>query len=278
MVSKAKIVPVIASVLLNIILSCSGGSMSDQKYTYESLEKVTDAAWENLSQKKIYFGHQSVGNNIIDGIEMLVKLNPSIKLNIAKTTDKADFSRGIFAHSLIGGNTNPQSKVADFVKNLDSGIGTTAEAAGLKFCYIDFNGRTDAQKLFGEYKKSIDEIKKKYPNLTIIHFTVPLLKVQSGPKAWVKKILGRTLDGTVDNIKRLEYNALLEKEFAGKDPIFDISKAESTYPDGRRETFIKDGKTYFAMVPAYTNDGGHLNENGKKVVAEQFLLFMVKNL
>jgi len=252
--------------------------MSDQKHSYESLEKVTDSAWENLSQKKVYFGHQSVGTNIIDGIEMLAKQNPSIKLNITKTTNKADFTQGIFAHSSIGGNTDPKSKVDDFEKILDGGIGAAADAAGMKFCYIDFNARTDVQKVFDEYKQSIDKIKNNYPKMTIIHFTVPLLKVQSGPKAWVKKIIGRTLDGTGDNIKRLEYNALLQKEYGAKDPIFDISKAESTYPDGKRETFNKDGQTYYALVPAYTNDGGHLNEKGKKVVADQFILFMINNL
>jgi lysophospholipase L1-like esterase len=33
-----------------------------------------------------------------------------------------------------------------------------------------------------------------------------------------------------------------------------------------------DGKTYYHLVPDYTNDGGHLNETGRKLVAEQLLL------
>jgi hypothetical protein len=54
--------------------------------------------------------------------------------------------------------------------------------------------------------------------------------------------------------------------------IIDIAKIESTYPDGSRCSFTMDGKTYYSMVPEYTSDGGHLNETGRKKVAEQFLI------
>jgi len=40
-------------------------------------------------------------------------------------------------------------------------------------------------------------------------------------------------------------------------------------------TFRKEGKKYYSMTPTYTDDGGHLNERGRKKVAEQFLLFMI---
>jgi len=59
--------------------------------------------------------------------------------------------------------------------------------------------------------------------------------------------------------------------------IFDLAKIESTFPDGRRASFTKDGKTYYSMVPDYTYDGGHLNELGRKIAAEQ-LLFLLANL
>lgn len=265
-------------ILFTIIFACSGESMSENKIAYESFKKVPDTAWENLSTKKIYFGHQSVGNNILDGINTIMKDKPSIKLNIVKTTNQSDFKNGIFAHSPVGDNAKPQSKVDAFVKNIQNGIGDEADAAALKFCYIDFNKGTNSAKVFDGYKMAIEDVKKQYPSLKVIHMTVPLLKIQTGPKAWVKKIIGRPLHGVDGNIKRLEYNDLLIRTFGNTDPIFDVSKAESTYPDGKRESFTKDGKTYYAMVPSYTNDGGHLNDTGKKVVAEKFLLFLVNNL
>jgi hypothetical protein len=54
-------------------------------------------------------------------------------------------------------------------------------------------------------------------------------------------------------------------------PILDIAAIESTKPDGSRQSFELDGVTYFSMVPEYTTDGGHLNEIGRKIVAEQFV-------
>jgi hypothetical protein len=50
---------------------------------------------------------------------------------------------------------------------------------------------------------------------------------------------------------------------------------ESTFPDGTRETFSSDEKTYYALVPEYTYDDGHLNETGRKKAAEQLLLLLV---
>lgn len=56
--------------------------------------------------------------------------------------------------------------------------------------------------------------------------------------------------------------------------IFDLAKIESTYSDGSRETFTAQGQTYYSLIPDYTDDGGHLNEAGRKKVSEQLLLFL----
>lgn len=252
--------------------------MSSKHISYDNLKKVPDSAWDSLATKKIYFGHQSVGNNILDGVADIMKENPSIKLNIVEMNKRTDFQGGIFAHSRVGENTAPQSKVDAFINILEDGIGNEADAALLKFCYIDFNSHTDVGEVFEGYKLAIEDIKKRYPKLKVIHITVPLVRIQSGPKAWVKKIIARPIDGLDDNIKRVQYNDLLVRTFNVTDPIFDLSKIESTYPDGRRKSFSKDKKTYYAMVPAYTDDGGHLNEIGKKVIAQQFLLFLLNKL
>ena len=54
--------------------------------------------------EKIYFGHQSVGFNIMAGVKDLMKGNPQIKLNIVETTNESDFKVGLFAHSRVGEN------------------------------------------------------------------------------------------------------------------------------------------------------------------------------
>ena len=264
--------------IMCLSFSCNGGNMADKDNQFKSFKEVSALQWEKLAKKKIYFGHQSVGYNILDGVRDLMRENPDIKLNIVETADRADFNVGIFAHSKLGDNYNPISKLNAFAEYIDNGIGGEVDFIFMKFCYLDFNKGSDSENIFSEYKTTIYDVKKKHPKMKIIHVTTPLLKIQTGPKAWVKKIIGRPLDGTIDNIKRYEFNRMIINEFRGMDPIFDLAGVESTYPDGTRESFEKDGNTYYAMIPEYTHDGGHLNELGRKKAAKALLLVLVGNI
>ena len=67
---------------------------------------------------------------------------------------------------------------------------------------------------------------------------------------------------------------MLIKEYAGKAPIFDLAKIESTYPDGKMLMYKGGNNVFPAMIPGYTYDGGHLSESGRRVVAEQLLIFL----
>ena len=95
-------------------------------------------------------------------------------------------------------------------------------------------------------------------------------------KNWVKRMLGRSVLDIFDNSKRYEFNELMRKEYGGKDYFFDLAKIESTFPDGRRLLFKEDGKTYYSLVPDYTDDGFHLNRKGSRILAEQFLILLAK--
>ena len=256
------------------IISCDGGKMTE-KVTYDNLKDVPASSWKALSEKKIYFGHQSVGFNIMDGVADLMKEYPDIKLNIVETKEASKFNKGVFAHSRVGENVDPSGKINDFKKIIESGIGRRADAVALKFCYVDMTGQTDIESLLQQYIDSVDKIKKKYPGVTIIHFTEPLTMSKTTWKTWIKKMMGKKdLWEYNDNIKRNQYNALLLEKYQGREPILDIAKIESTYPDGKRESFTVDGNIYHSMVPDYTRDGGHLNEIGRRKVAEAFLLLL----
>jgi hypothetical protein len=272
--------PFLLSILACLILtiSCNNGDkMTEQTTQFPKIKDVPESAWKKLSQKKIYFGHQSVGFNIMDGITDLMKENPQIKLNIVETSNQADFKVGIFAHSRVGKNRDCKSKNNELMDFMRKGIGKKADLAFFKYCYVDITARTDIDKTFDEYKKTMTVMKNEYPSATFIHITTPLVSLKpTGLKAWIKKIIGR-FDGNVeDNIKRNKFNERMRKEFGKKDHMFDLATIESTYPDGKRCTFNKDGKTHYAMVPTYTNDGGHLNELGRKVVAQQLLIFLAE--
>jgi len=240
-----------------------------------SIKDIPDSAWKKLSKKRIYFGHQSVGNNIINGIKDLMKENSQINLNIVETADPADFKIGIFAHSSVGKNENPQSKIDAFANFMENGIGNMADIAFFKFCYVDVTARTDVERVFADYKNTISRLRESYPGTMLIHVTAPLTVTKTTFKTWIKKIIRKKdIWEYDDNIKRNEFNDLLRNEFEGKEPIFDLAKVESTHPDGRMETFTKDRENYYSLVPDYTDDGGHLNDKGRKIIAEQLLILL----
>jgi hypothetical protein len=263
---------------LSVPIACNGGSMNDNVAHYEKLSDVPDVVWQKLSTKKIYFGHQSVGYNILDGVRAVLKENPQIKMAIEETYDPEAYSAGSIAHSQIGYNGNPKSKLDMFAFIAKSGGAEKADILFFKFCYVDFDAETDVKTLFEAYKKTFEQLKSKYPQTTFVHLTVPLTSLQTGPKVWIKKIIGRPVGGTMENIKRHEFNEMLRATYAGKQPLLDIATIESTFPDGRRATFESNGKTYYSLVPAYTHDGGHLNETGRKIVAERLLLALAGTL
>ena len=260
--------------------NCGGGGMEESKLNYKTIKDIPATAWKKLGEKKIFFAHQSVGNNIINGIRDIMKENPNVHLNIMQISEPIALREGVFAHTNIGKNENPQSKIDAFANYMENGIGNSADFAFLKFCFVDIDNKTDIQKLFTAYKSEMAKLKNEYPKTKIIHFTVPLLrKNEPSFKNWIKGLFGKN-DGffaNEHNIKRNKFNRLVVAEYKNKEPVFDLAEFESVYPDGSRETFAEDGKTYYSLVPAYTDGGGHLNETGRKKIAEQLLLFLTNS-
>jgi hypothetical protein len=250
--------------------------MSDQTLHLKKLSDAPEAVWEKFSTKRIYFGHQSVGFNIMDGIQDLLKEYPQIKLNIVETSELEKIQKGVFAHSRVGRNVNPKSKIDDFAKYIDQAGANQVDYAGVKFCYVDVEAQTDVEQLFLDYSNAMAKIKKDHPKLTIIHFTMPLTLNRESWKTKIKKMFGKTDIWEYRNhIKRNRFNQLMVEAYQGKEPLLDIAKIESTKPDGSRQGFEQNGVTYFSMAPEYTYDSGHLNEIGRKKVAEHFLLLLL---
>ena len=266
----------IAILAFIFIFSCSGGKMEEQQSSFDSIKDVPDTVWQKLKNKKIYFGHRSVGNNILDGIKDIMKENPKIHLTIAETTDQADFNVGLLGHSPIGDNGDPISKINAFSDVIENGLGNKVDIASFKFCFADFTTKTkDITKIFNDYKNTMSQLKKKYPGITFVHFTVPLVINKTTWKTWIKIFLRKEEIWEYDqNIIKNKFNNLIRKEYDGKEAIFDIARIESIYPDGSRSTFTRNGKIYYSLVPEYSRDGAHLNEIGRKKVAEQFLVLL----
>jgi hypothetical protein len=225
---------------------------------------------KTLADARVFFGHQSVGKNIIQGLELLAEDAQGIDLNIADyETYKAD-GNGCLLHTRVGLNEDPVSKCIDFGRIIEEELADKIDYAVLKYCYLDVNRESDVSKVFDDYRRTMDDLMSRHPNITFIHTTVPLMSSPSGWKVWIKELLGKTSTRKLDNVKRNEFNGLL-KETYGDSSIIDIAKSESTYPDGSREVFKMNGQTYYTLIKEYTYDGGHLNDDGKIQVASAFV-------
>jgi len=254
-------------------INTSGRISSEDQVMPSSTEVDFKDALDKLSEKKIFFGHQSVGLNIVEGIND-INHRSNNRLNILKTKNPDSFETPVFAHSTVGFNTDPRSKVDEFVNLMEGGIGDNVDYAFLKFCYVDITAETDIKKIFEYYKKRFEDLKKKYPKTTFIHMTVPITTVQDGPKAFIKKIVGRPIRGYEDNYKRYKFNEMLKKEYADSYPVFDLARIESTDSNGSKLAYKKGRETFYGLVPSYTYDGSHLNETGRLVVGRALLSFL----
>jgi len=222
------------------------------------------------SAARVYFGHQSVGKNILDGLEDLQRgLDPPVvrvgELGVPGATDV----QGILLHTKVGQNERPATKCEDFRRILDELRGRV-DVALFKFCYVDFNDTSDVNAIFDVYARTMDDLKRRYPEVIFVHVTAPLRTVDRGPAVWVRELLGRRNRGKHANVRRAEFNRMLKERYSA-DPVFDLAASMSTYPDGRRESFKMNGTRYHALVPAYTDDGGHLNAVGRTHVAAAFV-------
>lgn len=230
---------------------------------------------DSLNSKRIYFGHQSVGNNIIDGISSL-KLDKPIKIvDLQAVGRDIGGNESVIFHSRIGANLDINKKIDDFYNAVVFDLSGNVDIAFMKFCYLDITENTNVIKVFEDYKIRMKKLKNQFPDIVFVHFTVPLTTNPASWKTAVKKIfnIGSVWEYS-DNIKRNEYNQILIDEYQGKEPIFDLAAVESTYPSGKRESFEYNGKTYYALVKDYTRDGGHLNDVGSKRVATALIEFL----
>lgn len=241
--------------------------------------KLDHAEIRRLQSKVIYFGHQSVGNNIVHGLESILKTTPDINLSILEAQELDKISTGVFAHSRVGENFNPKAKDNDFtniINMLSSKV--NLDCAFYKYCYIDIRSDTDIYELFSHYNENYQRLRKLHPEITFIHITTPITVVQKGLRAWVKKIIGRPIGGYADNIKRNDFNDLMRSEYYETELVFDLARLESTHQNGNRELFRSGNARYEALVPEYASDGRHLNLSGSEYIARELLNYLAEIL
>jgi hypothetical protein len=227
------------------------------------------ARWRSVAARAVYFGHQSVGDDIAVGIDRL-NAELSLGLRLVETHAPAAVAHPAFVHFHAGGNNDPASKNAAMLRILHARPRADRGIVLLKYCYVDIGRDTDVAAVFNAYRATVRAIRSCYPDVTIVHTTVPVTTVESAFKAAVKRLIGRR-SVRQDAVARHRYNALVRADFAERELLFDIARIETTRADGSRVQFAWKGERIDSLAPEYTRDGGHLNARGQALVAKELL-------
>ncbi len=229
----------------SLLLACAGGGGSgggiDPRTTAEQLVA--------LKAHGIYFGHQSVGANIMLGLDELLAAVP--EADRLGRGSLADAGPGVWADDYVESNGDPLGKLADFRSQMGSLCGSV-DIAFMKFCcadagYLDTNG---ARPLYDAYRSTMSAIQTACPGARLVHVTMPITNS--------------------DNQLIESFNALLRAGYGSA--VFDLAREESTRPDGTR---CLDGQGVPIICAEYTIDGSHPDSTvGRQRMAAKLIAFL----
>ncbi|MBI2892651.1 MAG: hypothetical protein HYY06_03805 [Deltaproteobacteria bacterium] len=208
---------------------------------FDALDPAQIAA---LAKRRVFWGHQSVGANVLEGARAL-------GFDFAEVSRGSDYARVAWGEAGVEENGDPERKIASFGAYLeDQGIGRRVEAAGFKFCWIDFEEDTDVADLLGDYEEKMGELARSHPRVRFLHVTPPL-----------------TTDEPEKNLVRWRYGREMIRRFANRGVVLDLASVISTGADGR----ACESRRARRLCPAWSSDNGHLNDEGSRRAAKAFL-------
>jgi len=232
-----------------LALACLAADTRQQPHTSPSTQVGSAAATvavprarklEVIASRAIFWGHRSVGENVLRGLQRLMLAYPQSGLAVLETDRPSRVRPGVLAHALIGpGDYNARNKIRAFDSLMRGGMADAAQIAGVKLCFTDGDVQLDPAGVFMLYKETLEALKKRYPKVRFVHFTIPV-----------------TLYATeAENPSREVYNELLRREPAFKgDGMLDIAAWECQDAAGR---CIRDGKGNRMLRQEYTEDNVH---------------------
>ena len=212
-----------------------GGQLTAQKLTA-------------LKSKRILFGHQSVGSNMVDGIPDLFASYGVSPITQIGTSQINGASGGFFADFDVGTNGDPVGKTADF-NSVVRQYASKIDIAFMKFCFVDIVSGVNVTQVFNAYKAVMDQLVIDFPAIKFVYTTAALDAYD------------------VDNaVVRQQLNTMIRNEYGATGRVFDLAAVESTRPNGTRVSGVSGGYTYYQLFDDYSSDGGHLNDTGVQVV------------
>lgn len=225
---------------------------------------------ESLATARVFFGHQSVGMDIIEGVRDLASKTGVTGITVVQIGKDSLPDGPYLAHTFVGENDKPDRKCDDFGTTVKDLSAKGLDVAVLKFCYADIRNTRNIAEMFDYYKQTLASLEREFPSVAFVHTTVPVTMRSVWWKRTARAVLGKEDPWDVGSTNRYEYNERVLAEYRGA-PLIDIARIESTRPDGSRATFEYRGKPAFELLEELTYDGGHLNEVGRQVVAREFI-------
>ena len=116
-----------------------------------------------IGQKNIYFGHRSVGENIISGVNKIISKEGRKVFVIKELTSNSKIDENYFFHSNIGRNGDPKSKFKEFTDIVNNLANKNLEIAMMKLCFVDITKKTNINEVFQSNVAMIDSLQNKYP-------------------------------------------------------------------------------------------------------------------
>lgn len=223
----------------------------------EELAALPQCALDGVGAQRWLFTHASVGGNMVAGLDDLAALDP-VRFQLATVGVGYD-DGGLAAeappattvpgtvYDCQRGNPGWQDKFAIFDNSVrNAGWHADAVDAVLdKLCYIDEGASAAA------YLASMDALAVSYPTTAVVYATMPL-----------------TTGEDADNVLRNQYNEAVRAHCTAIGALlYDLADIEAHAPDGTEQTFESGGGTWQKLFSGYTDDGGHLDVDGRQRAA-----------
>ena len=236
---------------------------------------VTVEQWAALGARQIFFGHQSVGENLIAGVEDVLRARTDIPIQVRLTDDPSEMAAPGLYHARIGQNGFPATKLEAFTEIVSDSLIASTGTVILKLCYLDIAPGVDPEAGFAQYRHTVDSLRTAHPGVTIVHVTTPLTTDVGWPRHVAAGLRGLTSQRE-GNYLRARYNELLQETYGGRDPVFDLARLEATDADGRVHTVRIHGTSVPILLDEWSSDGSHLNDAGRRRIAEAFLVTLAE--
>lgn len=211
----------------------------------------SQALMNEIGQLKWYFAHASVGGNMIEGLADLHSSSPGF-YTLSSASAGASPS-GVTPAGVVAeynrGNPGWQAKVDTFQTCVSNGWRCPQVNLVLnKFCYIDQTAD------LAYYLRSMTNLEAAFPETVFVHMTLPLMTSEDNDN-YLRNVFNDGLRSWVRTNSRV---------------LYDIADIEAHDNNGVVCTFVFNSRVCQKMYSAWSSDGGHLNADGRQLVARGF--------